>query len=82
MLQLQTNNIVRTQRQVTHENMQQDEALSILNDFNEILQSEVYVDLERLRILARHGIPSELRGVNNENMFINKIKKRKNTYNL
>ncbi|KAI9275031.1 rab-GTPase-TBC domain-containing protein [Helicostylum pulchrum] len=63
MLQLQTNNIVRTQRQVTHENMQQDEALSILNDFNEILQSEVYVDLERLRILARHGIPSELRGV-------------------
>ncbi|KAI8085600.1 rab-GTPase-TBC domain-containing protein [Thamnidium elegans] len=43
--------------------MQQDEALSILNDFNEILQSEVYVDLERLRILARHGIPSELRGV-------------------
>ncbi|KAI8389347.1 rab-GTPase-TBC domain-containing protein [Blakeslea trispora] len=42
--------------------MQQDEALSILNDFNEILQSEVYVDLERLRLLARHGIPSELRG--------------------
>ncbi|KAI8091402.1 rab-GTPase-TBC domain-containing protein [Gilbertella persicaria] len=42
--------------------MQQDEALSILNDFNEILQSEVYVDLERLRILARHGIPNELRG--------------------
>ncbi|KAI8639485.1 rab-GTPase-TBC domain-containing protein [Parasitella parasitica] len=42
--------------------MQQDEALSILNDFNEILQSEVYVDLERLRILARHGVPNELRG--------------------
>ncbi|KAI8355103.1 rab-GTPase-TBC domain-containing protein [Choanephora cucurbitarum] len=42
--------------------MQQDEALSILNDFNEILQSEVYVDLERLRLLARHGIPNELRG--------------------
>ncbi|KAI9350387.1 rab-GTPase-TBC domain-containing protein [Pilaira anomala] len=62
MLQLQTN-IVRTQRQLTHQNMQQDEALSVLNDFKEILQSEVYVDLERLRILARHGIPNELRGV-------------------
>ncbi|KAI9322541.1 rab-GTPase-TBC domain-containing protein [Dichotomocladium elegans] len=42
--------------------MNQDEALSNLNDYNEILQSEVYVDLERLRILARHGIPNELRG--------------------
>lgn len=78
MLQLQTNNVVRTQRQVTYENMQQDEALSILNDFNEILQSEVYVDLERLRILARHGIPSELRGVNNENGGVYK----RNTDNL
>ncbi|KAI8989555.1 rab-GTPase-TBC domain-containing protein [Pilobolus umbonatus] len=42
--------------------MADDEALSILNDFNEILQSEVHVDLERLRILARHGIPNEVRG--------------------
>ncbi|KAI7902206.1 rab-GTPase-TBC domain-containing protein [Cokeromyces recurvatus] len=42
--------------------MEQDEALSIFNDFKEILQSEVYVDLERLRLLARHGIPNELRG--------------------
>ncbi|KAG0183943.1 hypothetical protein DFQ28_000423 [Apophysomyces sp. BC1034] len=42
--------------------MDQDEALSILNDFNEILQSEVHVDLERLRLLARHGIPSHIRG--------------------
>ncbi|KAL0090544.1 rab-GTPase-TBC domain-containing protein [Phycomyces blakesleeanus] len=42
--------------------MDQDEALSNLNDYNEILQSEVYVDLERLRILARHGIPTQLRG--------------------
>jgi hypothetical protein len=24
----------------------------------------VYVDLERLRMLARHGIPDQLRGVN------------------
>ncbi|KAI8365972.1 rab-GTPase-TBC domain-containing protein [Radiomyces spectabilis] len=40
----------------------QDELLSNLNDFNEILQSEVYVDLDRLRILARHGIPDQLRG--------------------
>lgn len=61
MLQLQTN-VVR-QKQQLYQSMQQDEALSILNDFNEILQSEVYVDLERLRILARHGIPNELRGV-------------------
>lgn len=37
--------------------------LSYLNDFQEILQSEVYVDLERLRILARHGVPDQLRGV-------------------
>ncbi|KAG2197561.1 hypothetical protein INT47_009559 [Mucor saturninus] len=61
MLQLQPN-VVRTQRQQIYQNMQQNEALSILNDFNEILQSEVYVDLERLRILARHGIPNKLRG--------------------
>lgn len=61
MLQLQSN--VARQRQQLYQNMQQDEALSILNDFNEILQSEVYVDLDRLRILARHGIPTELRGV-------------------
>lgn len=62
MLQLQTN-IHRQKQQQIYQTMQQDEALSILNDFNEILQSEVYVDLERLRILARHGIPNELRGV-------------------
>lgn len=62
MLQLQPS-VVRTQRQQIYQNMQQNEALSILNDFNEILQSEVYVDLERLRILARHGIPNKLRGV-------------------
>ncbi|KAI8144936.1 rab-GTPase-TBC domain-containing protein [Fennellomyces sp. T-0311] len=42
--------------------MNQDEALSNLNDYNDLLQSEVYVDLERLRILARHGVPNELRG--------------------
>ena len=46
-------------------NMNQDEALSNYNDYNDLLQSEVYVDLERLRILARHGIPNELRGVSN-----------------
>jgi hypothetical protein len=65
ILQVQTTNLSKTQRQQQqiYQNMQQDEALSILNDFNEILQSEVYVDLERLRILARHGIPNELRGV-------------------
>jgi hypothetical protein len=63
MLEVYTE-VVRTQRQETYKNIQQDEAQSILNDFEEILQSEVYVDLERLRILARHGIPKELRGVN------------------
>ncbi|KAI9341617.1 rab-GTPase-TBC domain-containing protein [Pilaira anomala] len=41
---------------------QDEEELSYLNDFQEILQSEVYVDLERLRILARHGIPDQIRG--------------------
>ncbi|KAI9321008.1 rab-GTPase-TBC domain-containing protein [Dichotomocladium elegans] len=40
----------------------QTEALSNMTDYLEILQSEVYVDLERLRILARHGVPNELRG--------------------
>ncbi|KAL0144210.1 rab-GTPase-TBC domain-containing protein [Mucor lusitanicus] len=39
-----------------------EDELSYLNDFQEILQSEVYVDLERLRILARHGVPEQLRG--------------------
>ncbi|ORY96886.1 rab-GTPase-TBC domain-containing protein [Syncephalastrum racemosum] len=39
-----------------------DEALSNFNDYNEILQSEVWVDLERLRLLARHGVPNQLRG--------------------
>lgn len=34
-----------------------------LSDFQEILQSEVYVDLERLRILAKHGVPEKIRGV-------------------
>jgi hypothetical protein len=44
--------------------MKQDEdKLSYIDDFQEILQSEVYVDLERLRILARHGIPNQLRSV-------------------
>ncbi|KAI8967381.1 rab-GTPase-TBC domain-containing protein [Mycotypha africana] len=43
-------------------NQQDEEDLSYLNDFQEILQSEVYVDLERLRILARHGIPESIRG--------------------
>lgn len=42
---------------------QDDDDLSYLNDFQEILQSEVYVDLERLRILAKHGVPEQLRGV-------------------
>lgn len=42
---------------------QDEEENSYLTDFQEILQSEVYVDLERLRILARHGVPSQLRGV-------------------
>lgn len=41
----------------------QTEALCLYKDFEEILQSEVNVDLERLRILARQGIPNELRGV-------------------
>ncbi|KAI9307866.1 rab-GTPase-TBC domain-containing protein [Cunninghamella echinulata] len=42
--------------------MEQDDEQSNLIDFQEILQSEVYVDLERLRILARQGIPHQIRG--------------------
>lgn len=34
-----------------------------LNEFEEILQAEVYVDVEKLRDGARHGIPAEIRGV-------------------
>jgi hypothetical protein len=34
-----------------------------LEEFQEILQSEVYVDLERLRVLAKHGVPEKVRGV-------------------
>jgi hypothetical protein len=60
MLQLQSS-VIKIQQ--LYRSMDEDEAVSILNDYNEILQSEVYVDLERLRILARHGIPHQLRGV-------------------
>ncbi|KAI8062644.1 rab-GTPase-TBC domain-containing protein [Gongronella butleri] len=42
--------------------MDQDELLSNLKDYEEILQSEVYVDIDRLRILARHGVPQQIRG--------------------
>ncbi|KAI8887865.1 RabGAP/TBC [Backusella circina FSU 941] len=42
-------------------NSDQEQETKIL-DFEEILQSEVFVDLERLRMLARHGIPDQLRG--------------------
>lgn len=70
MLQLSptsTSRIVRTQGQrerLSHMSINDDEeALSNFNDYNEILQSETYVDLERLRLLARHGVPHQLRGV-------------------
>lgn len=68
MLQLSPNSsaIGRAQGQrdrPAYVNMNQDEALLNLNDYNEILQSEVYVDLDRLRLLARHGVPNQLRGV-------------------
>ncbi|CAG8495291.1 5610_t:CDS:2, partial [Ambispora leptoticha] len=33
-----------------------------INEFKEILNTEVYVDLDRLRESARHGIPMEVRG--------------------
>ncbi|ORZ25312.1 rab-GTPase-TBC domain-domain-containing protein [Absidia repens] len=39
-----------------------DEVQSNLNDYQELLQSEVYVDLDRLRILARQGVPQQIRG--------------------
>ncbi|KAG0165670.1 hypothetical protein DFQ30_008159 [Apophysomyces sp. BC1015] len=55
----------RSQRQsnINHRaTMNLDDDLSTVNDFLELLQSEVHVDLERLRILARHGVPTQLRG--------------------
>ncbi|KAI7880963.1 RabGAP/TBC, partial [Lichtheimia hyalospora FSU 10163] len=64
MLQFPSHTITiqRTNQQHHLMNSNHDEAQSNYNDFNEILQSEVYVDLERLRMLARHGVPNELRG--------------------
>lgn len=43
-----------------------DEAQSNLNDYYDLLQSEVHVDLDRLRILARQGIPPQIRGVSDD----------------
>ncbi|CAO3599790.1 unnamed protein product [Absidia cylindrospora] len=45
-------------------NMDQDldEVQSNLNNYQELLQSEVYVDLDWLRILARQGVPHQIRG--------------------
>ncbi|KAJ2374412.1 hypothetical protein IW150_003113, partial [Coemansia sp. RSA 2607] len=31
-------------------------------DFDEVLESEVFVDVNKLRKYARHGIPDEIRG--------------------
>ncbi|CAO3614170.1 unnamed protein product [Cunninghamella blakesleeana] len=53
---------LHSQKRVSNINMEQDDDQSNLNNFQEILQSEVYVDLERLRILARQGIPQQIRG--------------------
>eukprot|EP00761_Pharyngomonas_kirbyi_P004455 gb/GECH01004460.1/.p1 GENE.gb/GECH01004460.1/~~gb/GECH01004460.1/.p1 ORF type:complete len:293 (+),score=46.88 gb/GECH01004460.1/:1-879(+) len=33
-----------------------------LNEFKELVDAETQVDLERLRYLARHGVPEEIRG--------------------
>ncbi|CAG8567375.1 8546_t:CDS:2 [Paraglomus brasilianum] len=33
-----------------------------INEFKEILNSEVYIDLDKLRDSARHGVPLEVRG--------------------
>ncbi|KAI8969661.1 rab-GTPase-TBC domain-containing protein [Pilobolus umbonatus] len=41
--------------------MKREKDNSVISDFKDILQSEVYVDLERLRMLSRHGIPDHLR---------------------
>ncbi|CAG8536082.1 10200_t:CDS:2, partial [Ambispora gerdemannii] len=38
------------------------EEMATINEFKEILNTEVYVDLDRLRESARHGIPMEVRG--------------------
>ncbi|KAJ2423910.1 hypothetical protein GGF41_002958 [Coemansia sp. RSA 2531] len=32
-------------------------------DYDEVLESEVFIDVNRLRKYARHGIPLEIRGV-------------------
>ncbi|KAJ1946167.1 hypothetical protein EC988_005597, partial [Linderina pennispora] len=35
-------------------------------DYDEVLESEVFIDVNKLRKYARHGIPDDLRGVTNE----------------
>jgi len=35
-----------------------------INEFKDILNAEVYIDLDKLRESSRHGIPMEVRGVN------------------
>ncbi|CAO3638552.1 unnamed protein product [Cunninghamella echinulata] len=59
---ISTGSLHSQNKRVSHMNMEQDDEQSNLIDFQEILQSEVYVDLERLRILARQGIPHQIRG--------------------
>ena len=34
-----------------------------INEFKDILNAEVYIDLDKLRGLSRHGVPKEVRGV-------------------
>jgi hypothetical protein len=35
-----------------------------INEFNDILNAEVHIDLDKLRESSRHGVPMEIRGVN------------------
>ena len=35
-----------------------------IDEFKDILNAEVYIDLDKLRESSRHGIPMEVRGVN------------------
>ena len=35
-----------------------------IDEFKDILNAEVYIDLDKLKESSRHGIPMEVRGVN------------------
>lgn len=59
---LQVSQLVRYP--VNHRINQTLEMSTSINEFNDILNAEVHIDLDKLRESSRHGVPMEIRGVN------------------